>query len=115
MSAPSREGFDDHPRPVEAAAAIFCCVRDPRCLNRHAATIDTGRDWTDPDLALGFEATCKAGGERALATAIRSAPLSGWIVLDVLGVQMAYCPEHADRGLAQRRRGFALWGQDVDR
>ena len=110
MSAPSREGFDDHPRPVEASAAIFCCVRDPRCFNRHAATVDTGRDWSDPDLAIGFDLTAKAGGELALATAIRSAPLSGWVVLDVRGEPMAYCPEHADCGLAQRRRGLVMWG-----
>lgn len=111
MSAPSREGFDDHPRPVEATAAIFCCVRNPRCLNRHAATVDTGRDWADPDLAIAFEATCKGGGERALATALRSVPLSGWVVLDVRGEPKAYCPEHADLGLAHR--GFPLWGQAV--
>jgi hypothetical protein len=94
----------DVPRPVESSAAIFCCVRRPRCFNRIVATVDTGRDWAEPDLAVGFDVTARVGGKKALAAVIRTATSSGWIVLDVLGEPKAYCPEHEENGLRDERR-----------
>ena len=109
MSRRLREGFENIPRPVEASACLWCCVRDPRCMARHVVTIATGADWGRDDAAT-IGAAQRNGGPKATAATIRGAIDSGWIVLDVRGEATAYCPAHADLGLAdERSTGLRRW------
>jgi len=105
MSRPILDGFEAIPRPVQADACLFCCVRNPRCLARHVATIDTGADWGRDDSATIMTAQ-RTGQARALADAIMNATASGWVVLDMRDEVRAFCPDHAETGLAADPSGL---------